>query len=264
MTTIDRRTVLASGVLALAGTAVQGGPAEAQAGPKAMFPVAATTIPIVGEAEVFQVRRIYCIGRNYAEHAREMGMPVERDVPMFFCKPADAIVAQGADGADIAVAYPSVTNDLHHEVEMVVALASGGKDIPVDQALAHVFGYAIGLDLTRRDLQAAAKAKGWPWDVAKAFDHSAPISTIQPVSVIGHPAHVELTLEVNGERRQHGYIADMLFSVAEIIHELSKLFELKAGDLIYTGTPAGVAALKRGDRFHAALGGIAELRGTIV
>jgi len=230
-----------------------------------IFPVPArSSIVIAGHDTQFPVNRIYCIGRNYAEHAREMGMPVERDVPMFFCKPADAIVAQDADGGDIAVAYPSVTHDLHHEVEMVVALASGGKDIPLDQALSHVFGYAIGLDLTRRDLQAAAKAKGWPWDVAKAFDHSAPVSTIQPVSVIGHPTHVELTLEVNGERRQHGNIADMLFSVAEIIHELSKLFELKAGDLIYTGTPAGVAALKHGDRFHAALGGIAELRGTII
>jgi fumarylpyruvate hydrolase len=222
-------------------------------------PAARSSVAIAGDTAQFPVHRIYCVGRNYTEHAREMGMPVERDVPMFFCKPADAIVADG-----LPVPYPSATTDLHHEVEMVVALGSGGKNIPIDEALTHVFGYAVGLDLTRRDLQAAAKAKGWPWDAAKGFDHSAPISTIQPVSVMGHPEHVALALAVNGEARQHGDIDEMIFSVPEIIHELSKLFELKPGDLIFTGTPAGVAALKPGDHFHATLAGIAELRGSII
>lgn len=221
-------------------------------------PAARSSVAIAGQAAQFPVNRIYCIGQNYAAHAREMGMPVACGQPMFFCKPADAIVAEGTP-----IPYPCATSDLQHEVEMVVALASGGKDIPFDQALTHVYGYAVGLDLTRRDLQVASKAKGWPWDSAKAFDHSAPISAIHPVSVIGHLQHAELSLEVNAERRQHSNISEMLFSVPAIIHELSKLFKLKAGDLIFTGTPAGVAALKPGDHFHATLANIAQLRGTI-
>ncbi|MEO7064104.1 MAG: fumarylacetoacetate hydrolase family protein [Dokdonella sp.] len=217
------------------------------------------TVAVAGSVARFPVHRIYCIGRNYADHAKEMGAAVDRTQPMFFMKPADAIVTEGAD-----VAYPSATHDLHHEIEMIVALRSGGSDIPVERALDCVFGYGVGLDLTRRDLQAAAKAKGHPWDVAKGFDNSAPVSTLHPASEIGHPSHALLALEVNGETRQQTDIDQMIFGVAEIIHELSKLWTLAAGDLIFTGTPAGVAALQRGDRFRAQLGDFATLEGHII
>lgn len=217
------------------------------------------SVPVEGSAERFPVRRIYCIGRNYAEHAKEMGATIDRAQPMFFLKPADAIVTDGAD-----VAYPPATQDLHHEVEMVVALAQGGRDIPLATALDHVFGYGVGLDLTRRDLQAAAKAKGHPWDVAKGFDQSAPVSALRRAAETAHPRHARLSLDVNGARRQETDIADMIFDVAAIIHELSKLWTLAPGDLIYTGTPAGVAALHRGDRVRAELEGIAVLEARIV
>jgi fumarylpyruvate hydrolase len=174
-------------------------------------------------------------------------------------KPADAIVTDGGD-----VPYPSATSDLHHEVEMIVALASGGRDIPVDRALEHVFGYGVGLDLTRRDLQAIAKTKSLPWDSSKGFDASAPVSALRRAADMRHPRAARLTLSVNGTLRQRADIADMVFSVAEILHELSKLWELGAGDLVFTGTPAGVAALARGDRFRAELEGIATLDGRIV
>jgi fumarylpyruvate hydrolase len=224
------------------------------------FPPGLTpSVAIAGSDQRFPVHRIYCIGRNYAEHAREMGMAVDRATPVFFCKPADAVVADRSQ-----IPYPPGTDDLHHEVEMVVALQSGGCDIAVAAATRHIFGYAVGLDLTRRDLPAAAKSKGLPWDTAKAFDRSAPISAIHRVAETGHPQNALLSLEVNGEVRQSSDIAQMLFPPAEIIHELSKLFELKAGDLIFTGTPAGVAALQRGDRFVARLDGVAELRGAIM
>jgi fumarylpyruvate hydrolase len=225
-----------------------------------LFPPALTpSVAISGSEQRFPVHRIYCIGRNYAEHAREMGMAVDRAAPVFFCKPADAVVADRSN-----IPYPPATGDLHHEVEMVVALQTGGVDIAAAQALRHVYGYGVGLDLTRRDLQAAAKAKGLPWDTAKAFDRSAPVSALRRVAEVGHPQHAQLTLEVNGAIRQKTDIIEMIFSVADIIHELSKLFELHAGDLIFTGTPAGVAALQPGDRFHARLEGIAELRGVIM
>jgi len=222
------------------------------------FTLPAPTIPVLGDDTRFPVRRIYCIGRNYAEHAKEMGAEVNRAQPMFFLKPADAIVTDGAD-----IPYPSVTQELHHEVEMVVALAAGGRDIALERALDPVFGYGVGLDLTRRDLQAAAKAKGWPWDVAKGFDHSAPVSALRRVADGGHPRHAKLWLEVNGETRQSSDVGQMIFGVAEIVHELSKLWTLAPGDLIFTGTPAGVAALQRGDRVHAELEGIATLDGRI-
>lgn len=221
--------------------------------------LASPTIPVQGSDDRFPVHRIYCIGRNYAEHAKEMGASVERSQPMFFMKPADAIVVDGAD-----VPYPSATQDLHHEVEMVVALAHGGRDIPRERALDCVFGYGVGLDLTRRDLQAVAKAKGHPWDAAKGFDASAPVSALRPAADIGHPSDTLLTLEVNGERRQQANITDMLFDVAAIIHELSKLWTLAPGDLVFTGTPAGVAALRRGDHVVATLAGVARLEARIV
>ncbi|WP_395683997.1 fumarylacetoacetate hydrolase family protein [Dokdonella sp.] len=216
-------------------------------------------IPIAGSDARFPVHRIYCIGRNYAEHAKEMGASVERSQPMFFMKPADAIVTDDAD-----VPYPSATQDLHHEVEMIVALARGGRDIAREHALDCVFGYGVGLDLTRRDLQAAAKAKGHPWDAAKGFDASAPVSMLRRVEDVGHPRTGRLSLDVNGERRQQADISEMIFDVAAIIHELSRLWTLAPGDLIFTGTPAGVAMLQRNDRVHARLDGIVELDARIV
>lgn len=217
------------------------------------------SLPVAGSTLRFPVRRIYCIGRNYADHAKEMGATADRSQPVFFMKPADAVVTDGQD-----VPYPSATADLHHEVEMIVGLASGGRDIRVDRALEHVFGYGIGLDLTRRDLQAIAKQKSLPWDASKGFDASAPVSALRRVDDVRHPRAARLTLSVNGMLRQRADIADMIFSVAEILHELSKLWELGPGDLVFTGTPAGVAALARGDRFRAELEGIATLDGRIV
>ncbi|MEO8809265.1 MAG: fumarylacetoacetate hydrolase family protein [Rhodanobacter sp.] len=217
------------------------------------------SLPIVGSDQRFPIRRVFCIGRNYAEHAREMGASVDQAAPMFFCKPADAVVGDGA-----SVPYPSVTGDLHHEVEMVVALGSGGQDLDLKQAAARVWGYGVGLDLTRRDLQAQAKAKGHPWDVAKAFDHSAPVSALRPAANATIDADTVLRLTVNGELRQQATLGEMVHGVPQIIAALSALFELKAGDLVFTGTPAGVAALRRGDHFHAELVGIAELVSRIV
>jgi fumarylpyruvate hydrolase len=224
----------------------------------AITPPAVPSLPIIGSDQRFPVRRIFCIGRNYAEHAREMGATVDKDTPLFFCKPADAVVTDGAD-----VPYPQATHDLHHEVELVVALGSGGRDVPEDQAAALIWGYGVGLDLTRRDLQAVAKAKSHPWDVAKAFDHSAPMSALRPASQVKLDADTTLTLSINGELRQQGRLGDMVHGVAEVIAILSTLFELKAGDLIFTGTPAGVSALQRGDRFHAEVAGVATLDGRV-
>ncbi len=225
----------------------------------AITPPTIPSLPIIGSDQRFPVRRIFCIGRNFAEHAREMGAVIDKETPLFFCKPADAVVTDGAD-----VPYPQATGDLHHEVEMVVALAGGGRDIPVDRAASLVFGYGVGLDLTRRDLQAVAKVKSHPWDVAKAFDHSAPVSALRPAAEVSLSGDTTLTLAVNDQPRQQGRLGDMVHGVADIIAILSTLFELKAGDLIFTGTPAGVSALHRGDRFHAELVGVATLDGRVV
>ncbi|MHA6205166.1 fumarylacetoacetate hydrolase family protein [Dyella soli] len=224
----------------------------------AITPPTVPSLPIIGSDQRFPVRRIFCIGRNYAEHAREMGAVVDRDTPLFFCKPADAVVTDGAD-----VPYPQATGDLHHEVEMVVALGGGGRDIPLSQAASLVWGYGVGLDLTRRDLQAVAKVKSHPWDVAKAFDHSAPVSALRPAGAVTLTDDTAISLTVNGQPRQQGRLGDMVHGVAEVIAILSTLFELKAGDLIFTGTPAGVAALQRGDSFHAELAGVATLDGRV-
>jgi fumarylpyruvate hydrolase len=222
-------------------------------------PARPVSVPVLGGTARFPVRRIFCIGRNYEEHAREMQATVSLDAPVFFMKPADALVTDGAD-----VPYPSITNDLHHEVELVVALQSGGRDLDEAAALGTIYGYAVGLDLTRRDLQAQAKAKGTPWDTAKGFDASAPIGAITSVAQCGHPARGELRLDVNGQTRQRADIATMVLNPAAILASLSRYFELRAGDLLYTGTPAGVAALHRGDDFVATFPGLAELRGRIV
>ena len=225
----------------------------------ALAPHAIPSIPVVGTDLRFPVHRIYCIGRNYADHAAEMGATIDRAQPLFFMKPADAIVINDGD-----VPYPSATQELHHEIEMVVALSRGGRDIAVASALDHIYAYGVGLDLTRRDLQAIAKKKGTPWDTAKGFDHSAPVSALHRVADVGHPSSQGLSLEVNGERRQSTDLSQMIFNVAEIIHELSKFYELQSGDLIFTGTPAGVALLQRGDRFRGALEGIATIEGRIL
>lgn len=221
-------------------------------------------LPVAGGDDSFPVRRIFCVGRNYAEHAREMGATAQADglePPFFFTKPADALVA--GEG-ELAVAYPPSTADLHHEVEMVVALGRGGADVDVADALDLVFGYGVGLDLTRRDLQAKAKAKGHPWDMAKGFDQSAVCGPLLSVAQIGHPASGPIWLKVNGEFRQRGDIAQMGWKVAEIIANLSSLVRLQAGDLIYSGTPAGVGPLARGDCLEAAVDGLPGLRARIV
>jgi fumarylpyruvate hydrolase len=222
-------------------------------------PPMAPTIEVAGSDARFPVHRIYCVGRNYAAHAREMGMDPEREPPFFFSKPADAVVPNGA-----AVPYPPRTANLHHEIELVIAIGEGGRDIPVENALAHVFGYAVGNDLTRRDLQFAAREKGQPWDVSKGFDHSAPISAIRRVADAGHPERGAIWIEVNGERRQSADLSEMIWTVPEIITELSALFELRPGDLIFTGTPAGVGPVVPGDSLVGGIDGLETLRTTIV
>jgi fumarylpyruvate hydrolase len=222
-------------------------------------PAPPASLAVVGTTARFPVRRIFCVGRNFLDHAREMGATIDRDTPVFFCKPADAIVADGG-----RIPYPSVTHDLHHEVELVVALGRDADgEVAVADAEGLVFGYGVGLDLTRRDLQAQAKARALPWDTAKGFDASAPTSALVPVRD-RHPRDELLWLEVNGVRRQQAPVSDMVWDVAGIIHELSRLFALRAGDLVFMGTPAGVAALDRGDHFRAGLVGWVEFDGTIV
>ncbi|MBK6629690.1 MAG: fumarylacetoacetate hydrolase family protein [Betaproteobacteria bacterium] len=216
------------------------------------------TVPVEGTEAQFPVRRIYCVGRNYAEHAREMGGNPEREPPFFFMKPADAIVTDGR------MTYPSKTADLQHEIELVVALSHGGRDIPVADALDCVFGYAVGLDMTRRDIQGELKAKGRSWEMGKAFDQSAPISSLVPASRIGHPQRGAITLAVNSQPRQHGDLSDMIWPVADIIANLSGYVTLQPGDLIFTGTPAGVGKVERGDRLDGAVEGVGELSVRIV
>jgi fumarylpyruvate hydrolase len=224
-----------------------------------VFPAASRpTVAVAGSAAGFPVRRIFCVGRNYPEHAREMGARDERAPPFFFTKPADAVIASGSK-----VPFPSRTTKLHHEIELVVALGSGGRDVPASAALDLVYGHAVGVDLTRRDVQAAMKEQGKPWDTAKGFDHSAPIAPIVPAAGRAHPVNGRIWLEVNGEARQSGDIADMIWSVPEIIAELSTWFELAAGDLVFTGTPAGVGPLQRGDRVRGGVDGIGELSFTM-
>lgn len=216
-------------------------------------------VPVAGSDSAFPVHRIYCVGRNYADHAREMGHDPTREPPFFFSKPADAVVSQMAADGTVAVSYPLATSNLHYEAEMVVALQSGGEKLSLEDALAAVFGYAVGLDLTRRDLQSRAKEKGHPWDMGKGFDQSAPISAIVPAAVCGHPASGAIKLVVNGEVRQSGDLAQMSWKVAEVIAELSRYVRLAPGDLIFTGTPAGVGPTVRGDRLDASVEGVAQL-----
>jgi fumarylpyruvate hydrolase len=220
-------------------------------------PQAPVSIPIA-RGGLFAVRRVYCVGRNYVEHIREMGND-ERDPPFFFAKPSDAIVVGGAP-----ITYPPRTADLHHEIELVVAIGTDGGDIAVGDALNHVYGYAAGLDMTRRDLQAVAKKAGRPWEMAKSFDQSAPVGTIEPASAIGHPAAGVITLTVNGAVRQQGDLAEQIWSVAETIAALSSFVTLRAGDILMTGTPAGVGPVVRGDVLDGAIEGVGTVRTTII
>ena len=207
-------------------------------------------VPVAGGG-LFPVRRIYCVGRNYAEHAREMGHDPNAEPPFFFSKPADALLVGGADAP-----YPTQTSNFHHEIELVAAIGTGGSDLPVETAITHVWGYGVGIDLTRRDLQAWAKKGAKPWEIAKGFDHSAPIGTLLPAADVPQPLRGRIELKVNDEMRQSGDLAEMIWDLPHVIAELSKYFELFPGDLIFTGTPAGVSAVVKGDRLEGSIAGI--------
>lgn len=220
----------------------------------AIRPVPTPVLGVVGSDQVFPVGRVFCIGRNYAEHAVEMGHDPDRELPFFFSKPPNAVVPDGSE-----LDFPVATSDLHHEIELVVALGSGGRDVPVDRALDLVYGYGVGLDMTRRDIQGVAKKAGRPWDMAKGFDESAPCSALRPAAEIGHPAAGEIWLNVNGERRQQGDLAQQIWTVPEALAYLSTLVALLPGDLLMTGTPAGVGAVEPGDRLTGHIDGIGDL-----
>jgi fumarylpyruvate hydrolase len=221
-------------------------------------PPAIASVPVAGGG-AFPVRRVFCVGRNYADHAREMGSDPDREPPFFFMKPADALLTGDAD-----MPYPPQSADLHHEMELVVALGSGGADIAEADALRHVWGYAAGLDMTRRDLQGQAKKEGKPWDMGKGFDHSAPIGLMVPAEKIGHPADAAIVLKVNGKVRQSSDLKHLIWSIPETIAYLSRLVTLAPGDLIFSGTPAGVAAVQRGDLLEGEVAGIGTVRTRIV
>lgn len=212
------------------------------------------SVPVAGSADRFPVRRIFCVGRNYEDHAREMGFQPDREEPFFFTKPADALVHDGA-----TIEFPRQSGNVHHEIELVVAIGREGRDIPVEQALDYVWGYAVGDDLTRRDLQIKSREKGRPWDAGKAFDDSAHIGTLYPASQVGHPTKGRIWLKVNGETRQDADISLLIWSIPELIAYFSKLYVLKPGDLIYTGTPAGVGPVKPGDVIEGGIDGLGTL-----
>lgn len=220
-------------------------------------PVAPTTLPVAGGG-AFPVQRVFCVGRNYAEHAVEMGH-TGREPPFFFMKPADAVVPV-ADGETGVIDYPTLTANLHHEIELVVAIGTGGRDIKAEHASAHIYGYAIGLDMTRRDLQNEMKKQGRPWEIGKAFEHSAPIGPIVPKAKSGALLRGPITLEVNGVLKQKGDLADLIWSIDETIEQLSAGWTLRPGDLIFTGTPAGVGAVVRGDVMVGAIAGLGRLQ----
>jgi fumarylpyruvate hydrolase len=219
-------------------------------------------VPVAGSDALFPVRRIYCVGRNYADHAREMGHDPSREPPFFFSKPADAIVPIVTGVGEVV--YPPATNNLQHEVELVAALGKGGANIPIESALDCIFGYAVGFDLTRRDLQSRAKDKGHPWDMGKGFDQSAPISALRSVDAGGHPLAGRIELKVNGEIRQQADLKQMIWSLAEVIANLSTYLTLQPGDLIFTGTPGGVATIVKGDVLVGRIEGVGELSARLV
>jgi len=227
--------------------------------PYVFAPASETLIPVAGSNACFPVRRIYCVGRNYAEHAREMGSDPDREPPFFFSKPRDAAVPRGGD-----IPFPPATNNLQHEVELVVAIGQGGQDIPENEALAHVYGYATGIDFTRRDLQMIAREKCHPWELGKGMDHGAPLSAIVPAATVALAADASIWLEVNGELRQSARLNQMTWNVAEIINRLSHFFELAPGDLIFTGTPGGVSTVQRGDTLCCGIDGLPELTVSLI
>ena len=249
----------AAGSAALAATPAL----AASATPTPIFAVAATTIPIVGTDAVFPVRRIYCIGRNYAAHAREMGSDPTREPPFFFQKPTDAIQFV-APGSVADHPYPTLTKNYHYEVELVAALKTGGRDIPIERALEHVYGYAVGLDMTRRDLQRGMGDQKKPWEIGKSFDRSAPIGPIHPVEQVGHFTKGAISLAVNGTVKQDATLEHMIWSVAEQIAQLSAAFELMPGDIIYSGTPENVGPVVRGDVLLCRIAGLPDLSVRIV
>lgn len=224
----------------------------------AISPSPVTQIAIAGDDALFPVRRVYCVGRNYAEHAREMRTDPRAEEPFFFLKPADTVLC-AAEGEAVGIPYPPGTRDLHHEVELVVAIGRGGANIPVDQAAQHIWGYAVGIDMTRRDLQQAMRASGKPWEIGKTFERCAPVSAITPIGRSGEVTSGRITLDVGSVTRQASDISSMIWSTNEIIAKLSQLFVLRPGDLIFTGTPEGVGAVIAGDRLTARIAGIGEL-----
>ncbi|MFY0477943.1 fumarylacetoacetate hydrolase family protein [Achromobacter marplatensis] len=221
-------------------------------------PAAPVAVPIAGSQDAFPVRRVYCVGRNYAAHAREMGFDPDREPPFFFCKPADAVVPV-ADGQTRDLPYPPETANLHYEIELVAAIGKGGANIAVDDALAHVWGYAVGLDMTRRDLQMKMREAGRPWELGKAFDHSAPIGPLHPAESVNGIGQAAIWLQVNGADKQRSDIGKLIWSVAETVSYLSRYFRLEAGDLIYTGTPEGVGPVVRGDTMVGGVDGLGTL-----
>lgn len=226
-------------------------------------PAAPVSVPVIGSDAQFPVRRIYCVGRNYEAHAREMGHDPDREPPFFFCKPADAVVYVAPEQTGV-FPYPAQSKDVHYEMELVAAIGLQGKDIPVERALSHVFGYALGLDMTRRDLQAQMKKMGRPWDIAKGFDHSAPLGPIHPASASGHPDKGAIWLKVNGADRQRSDVSQLIWSIPETVAYLSTLFELFPGDLIYTGTPEGVGPIVTGDLMTGGVDGFGEFSVRVV
>ncbi len=225
-------------------------------------PAPVASVPVVGSDSLFPVHRIYCVGRNYAEHAKEMGFS-GREAPFFFMKPADAVLVV-KDGQTGEMPYPTLTKDLHHEIELVVALGKGGKNIKAADAVNHIFGYAVGIDMTRRDLQAEAKKQGRPWDIAKGFDFSAPITPIVPAAQAGDINNAAIWLDVNGAKRQSSQVTQLIWSIAETIEALSQAWELQAGDLIFSGTPEGVAAVSQGDVLEGGVAGLPALKVKLV
>ncbi len=224
-----------------------------------IFPAPApVAVPVNGESGLFPVHRIYCVGRNYEEHAKEMGF-TGREAPFFFLKPTDALVFV-ANGETGQMPYPSLTQNLHHEIELVVAIGKGGRDIPASEAMSHVYGYAVGLDMTRRDLQGEMKKQGRPWCIGKGFDHSAPMGPITKAADAGSVEHAEISLDVNGQTRQKSSTEQLMWKIPEIIEHLSAAWELQPGDLIFTGTPEGVAAVKSGDLMVGAVAGLGNLK----
>jgi len=225
-------------------------------------PTHVVSVPVVGKAERFPVHRIYCVGRNYEEHAKEMGF-TGREPPFFFIKPTDSLVVVNS-GETGTMPYPSLTQNLHHEIELVVAIGKGGKNIKAADAFSHIYGYGVGLDMTRRDLQGEMKKQGRPWCIGKGFDHSAPIGPITPAALAGDVVNAEIYVQVNGQDRQRSNISQLIWNIAETIEHLSAAWELQPGDLIYTGTPEGVGAVVPGDTMVGSVAGLGELKVRVV